>query len=300
MPTRYDLKMRIFYTYGLPTGLGRHIVRVEPLDLPGRQRVSLRHLAVRPRPAERQEGSDFFGNRLVDVAFDGESATQIEFRLHATVERISQRPGLDISPPVARLTADLASVRSLNGASPHHFTGASPRIGAEPDIAAWARMRAEPGMTAMETVTALGTALHEDMTFVPGATDVLTSPGAAFAQREGVCQDYAHILIVALRALGIPAGYVSGFLRTLPPEGEARLAGADAMHAWVRAWCGRELGWIEYDPTNAMAVGEDHIIVAYGRDYSDVSPVKGVTRMAGQGGTGHAVDVVELAAPGAR
>lgn len=294
MTTRYDISLRIFYTYGQDTSLGRHLIRVQPRDLPGRQRVSLRTFSVTPTPSDRDEGLDFYGNHMVEVGFDGRTSTQIEFRLKAIVERQSGRPGLDISPDMARLPLDIAVHKTLDGGSPHHFTGPSPRVAHVPDIAAFAADVFVSGRTVLETVIAIGEALHEEMTFLPGVTDAETPAAEAFEHRRGVCQDYAHIMISALRAVGIPAGYVSGFLRTHPPEGQQRLEGADAMHAWVRAWCGREYGWFEYDPTNAITVGEDHVIVAYGRDYSDVSPVRGVTRMSGHGGTGHAVDVVEL------
>lgn len=294
MTTRYDISLRIYYTYGQDTGLGRHLVRMQPRDLPGRQRVSIRHLSVTPSPTERIEGLDFFSNRMVEIGFDGRPSNRVEFRLKAWVERQSGRPGLDISPPLARLAADIAGVRALDGGSPHHFTGPSPRIPPVADITKFAKSLVDPAKTAFETVVAIGEAIHEYMTFVPGVTDADTPASEAFAHRRGVCQDYAHIMIAALRAVGIPAGYVSGFIRTIPPEGQQRLEGADAMHAWVRAWCGREYGWCEYDPTNAVLVGEDHVIVAYGRDYGDVSPVRGVTRMSGFGGSGHAVDVIEL------
>ena len=117
----------------------------------------------------------------------------------------------------------------------------------------------------------------------------------AWGLRRGVCQDFTHIAIAALRGLGIPAGYVSGFLRTLPPPGEARLEGADAMHAWVRAWCGTDMGWVEFDPTNAMPAGPDHVVIARGRDYFDLAPVKGAMRTSGAQSTTQSVDVVEVA-----
>ena len=97
-----------------------------------------------------------------------------------------------------------------------------------------------------------------------------------------------------MRGIGIPAGYVSGFLRTTPPKGRPRLEGADAMHAWVRAWCGPEMGWVEYDPTNAVIAGEDHIVVARGRDYFDIAPVKGVLRTAGEHTSTQSVDVIPV------
>ena len=116
----------------------------------------------------------------------------------------------------------------------------------------------------------------------------------AFERREGVCQDFTHIMISCLRGIGIPAGYVSGYLRTIPPPGKERLEGADAMHAWVRAWCGNEMGWVEFDPTNNAMTGEDHIVIARARDYFDVAPVKGITRSAGEHTTSQAVDVVPV------
>ena len=148
--------------------------------------------------------------------------------------------------------------------------------------------------TACEAVLAVGRALHAEMRFDAEATEVDTTPREAFDARHGVCQDFTHVMIACLRGIGIPAGYVSGFLRTRPPPGKPRLEGADAMHAWVRAWCGREMGWIAYDPTNAMPEGEDHIVAARGRDYSDVAPVRGVTRSAGGHETTQAVDVIPL------
>ncbi len=136
-------------------------------------------------------------------------------------------------------------------------------------------------------------ALHRDMKFDAKATTVDTPPAEAFARRIGVCQDFAQVMIAGLRGIGIPSGYVSGFLRTVPPPGKARLEGADAMHAWVRAWCG-DAGWVEFDPTNACLVGPDHVVVGYGRDYGDVAPVAGVLRISGKQKSKQAVDVIAL------
>ena len=134
--------------------------------------------------------------------------------------------------------------------------------------------------------------MHSDMKFDAKATDVDTPIADAFANRHGVCQDFSQIMICALRSIGVPAGYVSGFLRTIPPEGKPRLQGADAMHAWVRVRCGGKGGWAEYDPTNAIFAGADHVVIARGRDYSDVAPVKGILRTSGKQSSKHAVDMV--------
>jgi transglutaminase-like putative cysteine protease len=149
-------------------------------------------------------------------------------------------------------------------------------------------------MTVRAIATAICARIHMDFTYDPKATSVNTTPSEAFKLKRGVCQDFTHVMIVALRSLGIPAGYVSGFLRTIPPPGKERLEGADAMHAWVRYWGGRVNGWMELDPTNDIPAGTDHIVVAYGRDYADVAPVIGVLKGYGQHKTTQAVDVIPV------
>ncbi len=291
----YDIAMTIAYDYDRPAAAGRHVLRLVPADIPGVQRRISSLLTIRPEPAERRPFTDFFGNAAVGVAFR-EAHDEILFRVSARVERLAGLPALDITPALARLGGEIADTRRLDGAAPHHFLGPSPRAGPAPETTAYARAELAPGMTAADAVTAIGLALHRDMAFDPDATTVDTPPQEAFARRHGVCQDFAQVMIACLRGVGIPAGYVSGFLRTDPPPGRPRLEGADAMHAWVQAWCGRQAGWVEYDPTNAQAAGTDHIVVARGRDYGDVAPVKGVLRMAGEQKTEHAVDVIPLTA----
>jgi transglutaminase-like putative cysteine protease len=131
------------------------------------------------------------------------------------------------------------------------------------------------------------------MVYEIGATTVTTTPPMSFALRRGVCQDFAHIMISGLRGLGLPAAYVSGYLRTHRAPGSARLQGADAMHAWVMVWCGAELGWIGFDPTNDMIASDEHIVLATGRDYTDVAPMDGVIVAAG----GQRIDVSVHVAP---
>jgi transglutaminase-like putative cysteine protease len=125
----------------------------------------------------------------------------------------------------------------------------------------------------------------------PDATTVATPARTAFNLRRGVCQDFAHIMISGLRSLGLPAAYVSGYLRTFPRMGQQRLQGADAMHAWVALWCGDDVGWQGLDPTNAVRTAMDHIPLGFGRDYGDVSPLDGVIVDAGSHSLAVAVDV---------
>jgi transglutaminase-like putative cysteine protease len=289
----YDIGLTIAYDYDQPAVAGRHILRLVPADLPGVQRRITGALSISPEPSERRALVDFFGNTGVEVAFR-QAHDEILFRVAGRVERIAAPPGLDISPTLDRLADEIADYRGLDPDAPHHFLGPSPRTAPTPETTAYARDQLVPGMTATDAVRAIGLAVHRDMRFDPDATTVDTAPSEAFARRHGVCQDFAQVMIACLRGIGIPAGYVSGFLRTNPPPGQPRLEGADAMHAWVRAWCGWETGWTEYDPTNAVVVGTDHILVARGRDYGDVAPVKGVLRIAGEQKSEQAVDVIPV------
>ena len=291
----YEIGLVIRYEYDRPAGAGRNLLRLMPADLPGEQRRHWGRLDIHPEPADRRDMLDFFGNAAVELAFR-ESHAEISFEVAARVERLSIPAGFDMSPDLDRLAWEVGEYRGLDAFAPHHFVIASPEIAPMPATTAYAREQVQPGMSVREIVGAIGAALNRDMTYDPEATTVETPPGEAFARRHGVCQDFAQVMIAALRGLGIPAGYVSGFLRTLPPPGAPRLEGADAMHAWVRAWCGWEAGWLEYDPTNAMFAGTDHIVIARGRDYQDVAPVRGVLRTSGGQTTEQAVDVVQVAA----
>ena len=291
----YDIGLTITYIYARPALAGRQILHLMPADLPGLQRRISGSLSFDPAPSERREMQDFFRNAAAEVAFR-EAHSKITLRMEARVERMADSEGFDISTPWERIGREADEYRGLDPDAPHHFLGRSPRIAPVRAMTTYARENIAPGLTAFDAVTALGRALHRDMRFDPEATNVDTPPVEAFTRRHGVCQDFAQIMIACLRGVGIPAGYVSGFLRTNPPPGKPRLEGADAMHAWVRAWCGRETGWIEYDPTNAMLAGTDHILVARGRDYGDVAPVRGVMRISGGQKTDQAVDVIPVEA----
>lgn len=288
----YDIKLVIDYSYAAASDHVRNILRLLPSDGPN-QKVTSRLLTVDPKPDEQRERKDFFGNITTSVAWHS-PVDRITFRLRARAERRVPEDEADLSPPLNALDAELAAFCDLGARSPHHFLMPSPRIDADAAMRAFAAEHAGHPTT-RAVVQAMGEALHEEMRFDSAATDVNTPPAEAFAARHGVCQDFAQIMIGCLRSLGVPAAYVSGFLRTYPPEGQPRLEGVDAMHAWVAAWCGVAEGWVEYDPTNRQAAGEDYIMVAMGRDYSDVAPVKGAIRTAGGQDSHQAVDVIPLA-----
>jgi len=299
---RFDLRLSIRYAFDRPIGPARQILRILPAQVPGVQRLLGWNVSVRPAPAEDGWFTDFFGTRALALSLPG-GLTDCELVLTAQVERARHAARRDTSARLAGLAAQIAAEAHVGPGAPHHFLPPSPRIAAIPAVTDFARSATAGSQTVHEATAALGRALHRRMAFDAQATDVDTPPARAFAQRRGVCQDFAQIMVAGLRGLGVPAAYVSGYLRTRPPPGQPRLAGADAMHAWVRVWMGADAGWIDHDPTNDVFVGGDHIEIGFGRDYGDVAPVIGMLRTeggrAGGGQSGsHAVDLVE-APPGA-
>lgn len=297
MATLYDIRLEFGYDYERPATMGRHVLRLLPANTPEQQLIS-GLVTLDPLPDDRRDSHDFFGNSRSEIAYD-RPINEVSFRMNARVRRSGVAPTLDLSPSLSALGGEIASVASLGREAPHHYIGVSERVRPHPEMTAFARAaleQAAPGaeVSVFEALKLIGRALYLAMTFDPEATEVDTDAEEAFRIRRGVCQDFTHILIACLRGLGVPAGYVSGFLRTIPPPGKERLEGADAMHAWVQAWCGRQMGWVEYDPTNDLMVASDHIVVARGRDYSDVAPIRGQLRAAGKQKASQKVDVIPL------
>lgn len=290
---QYDLSLRMGYTYQIPASNARHMLRLLPLSLPGRQRLVAGSLTVSPVPEEQTHFTDFFQHPTTSILVR-KPHEKLEIRMKARVQVDSLPDTADFSPLLEDLPDEIADCWSVDGLSPHHFLAPSPRLPESTEITGYARQWASGKQTVMEIARAINTTIHKDFAYDGKATNVDTTPDQAFKLKRGVCQDFAHIMIIALRSLGIPAGYVSGFLRTIPPPGKTRLEGADAMHAWVRVWCGETVGWIEVDPTNDIPASTDHIVVAYGRDYADVAPVIGVLKSYGHQKIEQAVDVVPL------
>lgn len=290
--TIYAMQVAFQYAFDRPTGAGRQLFRILPAEIHGLQSLLRAEVRIEPDPIETGEFTDFFGTRVIELVMPA-GLTELEFVLEAEVERIAPQIGLDISAPRDRLAQEIADCHGVEPGAPHHFLTATKRIPHVPAIAAHAHEATHKAATTREAVEMLGLALHRDIQFKTGATDVNTSPARAFELRRGVCQDFAQIMVAGLRSLGIPAAYVGGYLRTLPPSGQPRLVGADASHAWVRAWCGTETGWVDYDPTNACFALGDHIDIGFGRDYDDVAPVLGVMRLDGNQAGSHSVDIEE-------
>ncbi|HZY68314.1 MAG TPA: transglutaminase family protein, partial [Devosia sp.] len=236
---------------------------------------------------------DFFGNLVTTISY-GSYHDRLDVRLSARVAVEDEHPPADLSPDLAGLQRELAAQWNLDANSPHHFLAPSPRIELSRPITEYARESIRRTNSVRAAAMDLCNAIHRDFAYDKTSTDVNTTPLDAFNLRKGVCQDFVHVMIAGLRGVGIPAAYVSGFLRTIPPKGKPRLEGADAMHAWVRVWCGLHDGWLEFDPTNAMLAGADHITIGHGRDYADISPIVGVLRTSGGHETKQSVDVIRV------
>ena len=289
----YNIRLHLHYDYDRSAAAGRHHVRVMPQTLPGVQRVIASSLSFEPGPAERSEFPDFFSNSVTSIIYRNPHET-LDVTMTARVNVTRPPVMLDVSPDIAGLRKEIRSVRSIAADAPHHFLNSSRHAAIDPDITAYAASSLAGTRTVTEAVRDLTRRIHADFRYDGDVTDVRTDARQAFGLRAGVCQDFSHVMIAGLRGLGIPAGYVSGFLRTIPAPGRDRLEGADAMHAWVRAWCGREAGWLEFDPTNNMAAGNDHITIGCGRDYADVSPIVGVLKTSGAQEGKQSVDVIPL------
>jgi transglutaminase-like putative cysteine protease len=289
----YDIRLELHYDYeGFVHG-DRHLVRVAPASIPHVQRVIASTISFDPPPDSETNFVDFFGNLVTTISYSGYHDS-LDVRMAARVGVEDESSQADLSPDLPALQRELAALWSLDGNSPHHFLAASPRVALSKPITDYARQSVTRTTSVRAAAMDLCLSIHRDFAYDKKSTDVNTTPLEAFNLKGGVCQDFAHVMIAGLRGVGIPAAYVSGFLRTIPPKGKPRLEGADAMHAWVRVWCGQHAGWIEFDPTNAMLAGVDHITIGHGRDYADISPIVGVLRTSGGHDHTQSVDVVRV------
>ena len=281
------------YRYAAPVLLAQHLAHLRPLNQPG-QRVVLHHLLLQPNPAQRSASHDTFGNPREFFALQTPHDV-----LDVTADSL-----VATSPALAWPTASPAweSVRDsfvyrigavFDAAS--EFTFASPYVPHADAFANFARSAFAPGWPLLQACYALMDKIHTQLRYDSSSTEVNTPALQALQQRKGVCQDFAHIMLGCLRSLGLPARYVSGYLLTQPPPGQPRLVGADASHAWVAVYCAGQ--WYDFDPTNNRcgvgSPGEDYVTLATGRDFGDVSPLRGVT----QGGGAHTLHVGVTVAP---
>jgi len=281
----YRVRHMTVYDYADRVSVSHHVLRLTPRNLT-RQRCSGSRIAIAPAPQSSTTRTDYFGNVLTFFTLrEPHDHLQVEARSELEVQNVAA-PDFSRSPRWELVPQSLEGHPSVEVLDAYQFVFASERVGANPELAAYARDSFLPERPVLEAVRDLTRRIHQDFRFDTEATEVTTPVETFFEKRRGVCQDFAHLEIACLRSLGLPARYVSGYLRTTPSPGCARLEGADASHAWCSAWC-PDAGWVDFDPTNDCVPTDGHVTLAWGRDYNDVCPIHGVLL----GGARHTLNV---------
>jgi len=288
----YEITHRTLYEYAAPVSISQHVARLSPRTT-ATQTCDTFALEIQPLPALRQTRTDYFGNGVCVF-----SIQEVHRHLEITTRsRVSVKPGAEIaagdSPPWEQVAQLFSDPVSPDVVEPYQFVFDSPQVRASSALADYARKSFTANMPLLAGARELTRRIFEDFKYDPKATTVATLLEEVWEKRRGVCQDFAHLSIACLRSLRLPARYVSGYLRTRPPKGRKRLVGADASHAWFSMFCpGR--GWVDFDPTNNLQPAEEHVTVAYGRDFGDVSPVAGILTGGGRHDVKVSVDVAEI------
>jgi transglutaminase-like putative cysteine protease len=289
---RYRVTHQTTYSYEEIVSICHNEVRLEPRSTP-RQRRPVTALVIEPTPAVVSTELDYFGNPTTFFTVQEPHSRMVltarsDLEL-ASAPPLAQEPALAWDELRAALRVDLSPV-SL---AAYEMCFASPLVPCAPELAAYAAPSFAPGRPIFSAARELTARIHEDFEYKTGATSVTTPVAEVLERRRGVCQDFAHLALACLRSLGLPARYVSGYLHTRPAPGRARLVGADASHAWISVYCGAD-GWIDFDPTNDLVADDQHVTLAWGRDYADVAPIKGVILGGGEHTVEVAVDVEPL------
>jgi len=270
----YDVSHKTTINYDGIVRLAEFNLRMRPAEWPDQQVIS-QNLGITP-PARTFNREGAYLAPITRARIDTplrELVISKHFRIK--IERFAPEPRAD-DPTIGEIRESALAHQGLEVLAPANYLYPSPRVPLDPAIAEWCAPDLAVGRGVVEAGLALAQRIKKSFDYDDKATEADTPVNEAFAAKAGVCQDFAHIMLAGLRAAGLPAAYISGYLRTIPPPGKARLVGADATHAWVMVWCGETLGWLGFDPTNGCTVGDGHILVALGRDYGDVSPIDGV------------------------
>jgi transglutaminase-like putative cysteine protease len=290
---RYRITHKTAYRYSAPASLSQNELYLHPRDT-GSQRVLQSRVDIDPAPQYRHTRTDYFGN-LIQVFMVQQPHEELVMTAESLVETDpAATPAPMATPAWETVAQQLARHDRQDDLAAFQFVFASPLVSVSDRVKAYARRAFPPGKPLLAGAVDLNRRIFAEFTYDKSATTVETPVEQVLADRKGVCQDFAHLAISCLRSLGLAARYVSGYLETHPPPGKPKLVGADASHAWLSLYI-PDAGWVDLDPTNNLVIGEQHITVAWGRDYGDVTPVKGVV----MGGGMHSLTVmVDVAAEG--
>lgn len=283
----YEVSHSTQYNYESPVGQSRHLLHLSPRIVTG-QNILNHAISIDPTPSNRTERSDYFGNPTTIVTIEDDH-NQITFVSTTKLEVLpKQEPTFAASPDwteTARIVQQLEAANE-DPVDLTQYACFSSHTTPTAEIAAYAESIFTPGRPVLEGARELTARIFDEFIYDGAATDVATPLSKVMEMKRGVCQDFTHFALACLRACDLPARYVSGYLLTHPPEGQPRLVGADASHAWFSVWS-PDCGWIDFDPTNNLLPSDEHITLAYGRDFADVSPISGVVT----GGGAHQVIV---------
>ncbi|MFO1476119.1 MAG: transglutaminase family protein [Verrucomicrobiota bacterium] len=290
----YDIVHRTTHEYASSVAVSHHVARLEPRESDA-QSCSACSIHIDPRPATRKSRQDYFGNRLCFF-----SVQEMHHRLDIVAKsrvRVcgGPPPKLESSPAWETVAGLFRDPVSPGVVEPYQYVFDSPHVRASAEWADYALQSFPADRPLLEGARELTARIFRDFKYDPGATTVATTAEEVLARRRGVCQDFAHVAIAGLRSIGLPARYVGGYLRTHAPPGAEKLVGADASHAWFSIFC-PGTGWVDFDPTNNLLPSEEHITVACGRDFGDVSPFSGILTGGGEHTVEVSVDVTPVEA----
>ena len=281
MPASYRVEHETRYVYASPVSTSQHVAYLRPRAL-AHQRVQRDELEIDPAPVESSRRVDYFGN-TVDQFTLLKPHTELLVRARSVVQVSASDRAIApaASPPWEKVRDALRYERGAGPQEDSPFAFASPYVAIDPVLADFARPSFTPDRPLLAAALDLMHRIHAEFRYVTAATTITTPVTRVLTERQGVCQDFAHLQISCLRSLGLAARYVSGYLLTDPPPGRPRLLGADASHAWLSVHC-PEHGWVDLDPTNDVVPELRHVTLAWGRDYGDVSPLRGVILGGGE------------------
>jgi transglutaminase-like putative cysteine protease len=289
---QYQISHCTTYEYTDPVSLCQNVAHLKPRDWP-RQVVQSTRLVLSPEPAVIEERLDYFGNPVNYFTVQEPHRTLKVEVMHKILVKSANPPQHNQSPPWEQVAQQLRQDRSQDWLDAYQYTFDSLYAPSYPEFAQYALKSFTPNRPILEAGVELTHRIFTEFVYDPRATTISTPTKEVFLNRRGVCQDFAHFQIGCLRAIGLGVRYISGYLSTMPPPGKPRMIGADATHAWVSLFCG-PMGWVDLDPTNDQIPGDRHVLIAWGRDYDDVSPVKGVILGGGQHRVKVSVDVAPV------
>jgi transglutaminase-like putative cysteine protease len=270
----YEINHTTSYDYLGDVSVSHHLAKLAPRHFTMQQVLS-HQLEILPRPTTLSGHSDYFGNTSHFIGIEI-SHQQLVIKSHSQVAiGLAFIPEPLETPPWETVRARCRDDHSGQSLESHEFTYPSPLVPVSDEFADYAKPSFTSERPILDSVSDLTRRIHEDFTFDPAATTVASPVSDVFKSRRGVCQDFAHFQLACLRSQGLPARYVSGYLETDPPPDKPKLRGADASHAWVSFFC-PSIGWLDIDPTNNCLPSLRHITIGWGRDYGDVSPIRGV------------------------